>query len=43
MTDIKDENEDFQGRQVKDFAIIPGAYKRIHEPHNDGVWDGQDA
>lgn len=25
------------GYQTEDFPILPSAYERIHEPHNDGV------
>ena len=26
------------GYQTEDFPILPNAYERIHEPHNDGVY-----
>ena len=38
MTDATEADGDYQGRQVEDFPVMPGAYERIHEPHNDGVW-----
>jgi hypothetical protein len=26
-----------ESRYTADFLLVPGAYERIHEPHNDGV------